>query len=83
MRVGTHRLGPRRLTKYELARVIGTRACQLSNNDPPRCFVGSEKNSVNIALKELGSRTIPNFIIKRYHPDGTYEEWELQELLER
>jgi len=55
----------------------------LSNNDPPRCFVGSEKNSVNIALKELGSHTIPNFIIKRYHPDGTYEEWKLQELLER
>ncbi|KAL0908532.1 hypothetical protein M5K25_023028 [Dendrobium thyrsiflorum] len=41
-----------------------------------RCFVGSYK----IAMKELRERKIP-FTIRRYLPDGSYEDWGVDELI--
>ena len=70
------------LTKYEKARVIGVRAVQISKNAPLYYNIG-ENNSCNdpisIAEKELKEGRIP-FIIRRYLPDGSFEDWKLSQL---
>ena len=68
------------MTKYEKARVLGTRALQLSTTAPlmstPR---PNESDPYKLAERELNERKIP-FIIRRYLPDGSYEDWKLSEL---
>ncbi|KAJ6971205.1 hypothetical protein NC653_035470 [Populus alba x Populus x berolinensis] len=51
------------MTKYERARILGTRS-----------------TSDQIAMKELRERKIP-FTIRRYLPDGSYEDWGVDELI--
>lgn len=80
-RHGENRIGRRRLTKFELARVIGTRACQIASNDPPRVHVEEGMSAVRIAQCELAQGHFPQYEIRRYHPDGTWERWQLHELL--
>lgn len=68
------------MTKYERARIIGTRALQISKNAPILIDLGKEDmDPILIAEKELAERKIP-FIIRRYLPDGCYEEWKVSEL---
>lgn len=81
-RTGFERIGRPRLTKYELARVIGTRACQIANNDPPKCDIPVGSSAVRIAQMELAQKLYPAFEIRRYHADGTWERWTLTELIE-
>lgn len=73
------RITTRFLTKYEKARVLGTRALQLSMNAPPMVAVEGETDPLEIAYKELREKKIP-FIIRRYLPDGSFEDWKLDEL---
>lgn len=74
------RITTRYLTKYEKARVLGTRALQLSMNAPPMVEVEGETDPLEIAYKELRQKKIP-FIIRRYLPDKSYEDWKLEELI--
>ena len=68
------------LTKYERARILGTRALQLSKNAPPMIDLQQgETDPYKIAERELTARAIP-FIIRRYLPDQTYEDWKVSEL---
>eukprot|EP00605_Chrysophyceae_sp_TOSAG23-4_P000865 GSChrysophyteH1.ASY1.ANO1.956.1 assembled CDS len=69
----------RYMTKYERARVLGTRALQISMNAPVMVDIGGETDPLKIAHKELRERKIP-MIIRRYLPDGHYEDWALDEL---
>ena len=39
-----------------------------------------DTDPLKIAEKELQARKIP-FIIRRYLPDGAYEDWKISELL--
>lgn len=69
------------LTKYERARILGARALQISKNAP--ILVEIEPGTwdpLKIAEKELQERKIP-FKIRRYLPDGTYEDWRIEELI--
>ena len=69
------------MTKYERARILGTRAMQISRNAP--VFVELEPHETDpllIAEKELREKKIP-FIIRRYLPDGTYEDWPISDLI--
>ena len=68
------------MTKYERARVLGTRALQISMNAPVMVDVEQETDALKIATKELRERKIP-MIIRRYLPDGSYEDWSLDELI--
>lgn len=68
------------LTKYERARVLGTRALQISMNAPVMVDIGEETDPLKIALKELQARKIP-ITIRRYLPDGSYEDWAVDELI--
>ena len=68
------------MTKFERARVIGTRALQISKNAPVLVDLGDEDHDpIAIAEKELAERKIP-FVIRRYLPDGSFENWRVAEL---
>ena len=70
------------LNKYESTRIIGFRANQLSQGAQPFVDVPDHVTDVReIARMELAAKRLP-FIIKRPLPDGTYEYWRLQDLLQ-
>nr|GLL28148.1 DNA-directed RNA polymerase subunit 6A-like protein [Ipomoea trifida]GMC93004.1 DNA-directed RNA polymerases II, IV and V subunit 6A-like [Ipomoea batatas]GMC94435.1 DNA-directed RNA polymerases II, IV and V subunit 6A-like [Ipomoea batatas]GMC96326.1 DNA-directed RNA polymerases II, IV and V subunit 6A-like [Ipomoea batatas]GMC98492.1 DNA-directed RNA polymerases II, IV and V subunit 6A-like [Ipomoea batatas] len=68
------------MTKYERARILGTRALQISMNAPVMVELEGESDPLEIAMKELRERKIP-FTIRRYLPDGSYEDWGVDELI--
>ena len=68
------------MTKYERARVLGTRALQISMCAPIMVELENETDPLQIAMKELKARKIP-LIIRRYLPDGSYEDWTIEELI--
>ncbi|PNS21458.1 DNA-directed RNA polymerases I, II, and III subunit RPABC2 [Sphaceloma murrayae] len=68
------------MTKYEKARILGTRALQISMNAPVLVDVEGETDPLQIALKELREKKIP-LVVRRYLPDGWYEDWTCEELL--
>ena len=69
------------MTKYEKARIIGTRALQISKNAPVMVNVRNDEcDPIAIAEKELIEGKIP-FIIRRYLPDGSYEDWNANHLI--
>ena len=75
------RITTRFLTKYEKARIIGSRALQISKNAPIMVEPEpGEWDPLKIAEKELIERKIP-FIIRRYLPDNSYEDWRVDELI--
>ncbi|KAK6457968.1 subunit common to RNA polymerases I, II, and III [Scheffersomyces xylosifermentans] len=68
------------MTKYERARVLGTRALQISLNAPVLVDIEGETDPLQIAMKELAQRKIP-LVIRRYLPDGSFEDWGCDELI--
>jgi DNA-directed RNA polymerases I, II, and III subunit RPABC2 len=68
------------MTKYERARVLGTRALQISMCAPIMVELENETDPLQIAMKELKARKIP-LIIRRYLPDGSFEDWSIDELI--
>ena len=69
------------MTKYEITKVIGSRAMQISSGGKP--FIPLEENMIDsylIALEELKQKKIP-FIIKRPFPNGNgCEYWKVKDL---
>ncbi|KAI9775261.1 MAG: DNA-directed RNA polymerases I II and III subunit RPABC2 [Geoglossum umbratile] len=57
------------MTKYERARVLGTRALQISMNAPVLVDLEGETDPLQIAIKELREKKIP-LVVRRYLPDG-------------
>lgn len=76
----SERITTKYLTKYERARVLGTRALQISMNAPVMVDLDGETDPLKIAEKELRERKIP-IIIRRYLPDGSHEDWSVDELI--
>ncbi|CAK9294637.1 unnamed protein product [Gordionus sp. m RMFG-2023] len=68
------------MTKYERARILGTRALQISMCAPLMVELEGETDPLQIAMKELKARKIP-ILIRRYLPDGSYEDWGVDELI--
>ena len=66
------------ITKFERARVLGTRALQISMSAPVMVELEGETDPLQIALKELRSKKIP-ITIRRFLPDGSYEDWDVNE----
>ena len=67
------------LTRYERGRILGARATQIADNAPVLVAIEGEVDPYMIAYKELQARVIP-FVIRRYLPDGSYEDWAINEL---
>lgn len=78
--VPSERVTTRYLTKYERARVLGTRALQISMNAPVMVDLDGETDPLRIAEKELRERKIP-IIVRRYLPDGSHEDWSIDDLI--
>lgn len=68
------------MTKYERARILGLRALQISNNAPLMVEHDKETDPLKIATKELIAGKVP-FIIRRRLPNGTFEDWAVNELI--
>merc|ERR1719197_1012042 len=68
------------MTKYERARILGTRALQISMNAPVMVELEGETDPLQIALKELRQRKIP-ITVRRFLPDSSYEDWNVDELI--
>eukprot|EP00095_Tigriopus_kingsejongensis_P011626 snap_masked-scaffold638_size121162-processed-gene-0.22 protein:Tk11626 transcript:snap_masked-scaffold638_size121162-processed-gene-0.22-mRNA-1 annotation:"dna-directed rna polymerases and iii subunit rpabc2-like" len=68
------------MTKYERARVLGTRALQIAMCAPVMVELEGETDPLEIAMKELKQRKIP-IIVRRYMPDGSYEDWGIDEMI--
>ena len=65
--------GQTTLTRFEKARIMGSRALQLSLGAPP--FIDFSKNistSLEIAMEELRQKVIP-VVIRRTLPNGDYQ----------
>ena len=67
------------MTKYERARILGSSALQISKNAPLMVDPAGESDPYKLAEMELSEKKIP-FIIRRYLPDGSYEDWRVAEL---
>lgn len=74
------RITSRFMTKYERARILGSRALQISKNAPLMVDPGEESDPYKLAEMELDKKKVP-FIVRRYLPDGSYEDWKCSELL--
>lgn len=76
-------IGPKRLTKYEKARIIGARALQLSMGASPLIPLDniSSRDPLLIAEEELKREVLP-ISIRRTLPDGRFQVVPLQWLLE-
>lgn len=68
------------LTKYEKARILGTRALQLSNGAQPMVKVDGITDVMDIAKKELMEYKLP-FIIRRKYPDGSYVDVKISDMI--
>ncbi|KAG8062114.1 hypothetical protein GUJ93_ZPchr0003g17617 [Zizania palustris] len=68
------------MTKYDRARILGTRALQISMNASVMVELEGETDPLEIAMNELRARKIP-FTIRRYLSDGSYEDWGVDELI--
>ncbi len=75
-------IGPPKLTRFEIARIIGARALQLSLGAPPLIDVSkiSIIDPIAIALKELYEGVLP-ITIRRMRPDGTSQLIPVRRLL--
>lgn len=66
------------MTRFEKARILGTRALQISMGAPVMVELEGETDSLQIAIKELKAKVVP-LDIRRYLPDGSYETWKVSE----
>lgn len=76
-------IGPKRITKYEKARIIAARALQLSMGAPPLIDVSkiNPKDPIIIAEKEFELGVLP-ILIKRELPNGEYQVIPVKVLIE-
>ncbi|KAA8492379.1 DNA-directed RNA polymerases I, II, and III subunit RPABC2 [Porphyridium purpureum] len=68
------------MTKYERARILGLRAQQISMGAPVTVKIAGETDPLQIARQELLEKKIP-ITIRRYLPDGSYEDFQVHELI--
>jgi DNA-directed RNA polymerase I, II, and III subunit RPABC2 len=69
------------MTQFEYSKLIGLRATQLEEGMPPCIsFDPDIRDTKFIAIQELLQKKMP-LIIRRYLPNGTYEDWRPEELL--
>ncbi len=68
------RIGPRKLTRFERARIIGARALQVTLGAPILAEIpDSMSDSVDIALAELEGDVLP-MTLRRTLPDKTFQD---------
>jgi len=67
-------IGPPWLTRFERARITGSRALQLSLGAPPLIKVPAQaKSSIMLAVEEIDAKALP-ISIRRVLPNGLYQD---------
>ncbi len=67
-------IGPKRLTRFEKARIVGARALQLALGVSPLIVVPKNiSDPISIAEYELSNKALP-ISIRRLLPDGRYQD---------
>lgn len=75
-------IGPPRLTRFERARIVGSRALQISMGAPILVEPTEKLSSpIDIAIRELESGILP-ITVRRTLPDGTSQDIPLSWLLQ-
>jgi len=78
----TTKLMTKYMTRYEKARILGVRAKQISIGSPINVSIDKNANEPYlIAVKEFNELKL-NMIIRRYYPDGSFEDWDVKELIQ-
>ena len=76
-------IGPRKLTRFERARVVGARALQIALGAPVLIDVDPGSMSpIDIATQELEAAALP-ISIRRTLPDGTSQNIPLKAMLKQ
>ena len=75
-----NRVTTKYMTKYERARILGTRALQISHGASIMVDPEGETDPLMIARKELRQRKIP-IVVRRYLPDNSFEDWSIDDLI--
>ena len=67
-------IGPPWLTRFERARITGSRSLQLSLGAPPMIKIPDEANtSISLAVAEIEQKALP-ISIRRILPNGRYQD---------
>jgi DNA-directed RNA polymerase I, II, and III subunit RPABC2 len=69
-----------KLTKYEKAKILGTRAVQLMNGSKPMVDTRGETNALRIASMELLNRKMPLKVVRR-NPDGSINIYDVNAMV--
>ena len=68
------KIGPRKLTRFERARIIGARSLQVSLGAPILVELPPNMSDpINISLEELDGNVLP-MTLRRALPDKTYQD---------
>jgi len=74
------KIGPRKLTRYEKARIVGARALQITLGAPVLLKIPPHvKDPIEIALMELKAKVLP-IIVRRRLPNNKYQDIPLKYL---
>jgi len=69
------------ITKYERAKILGVRSQMIAGGDKPLIKVPIHMtDAYEIALLEYNNKRMP-LMIRRTNPDGTVEDWRLEDLI--
>ena len=69
------------MTMYELTKIIGVRAQQISSGMEPLVEVDPDiRDTKFIAIQELLQKKMP-VIIRRFLPNGMYEDWRVDDMI--
>jgi DNA-directed RNA polymerase I, II, and III subunit RPABC2 len=70
------------MTKYEMTRIISTRAIQITQGSGVNVDAGDVSEPLELAEMELRQKKFPDYLtIERPLPDGTIEVWTVNELI--
>jgi DNA-directed RNA polymerase subunit K/omega len=67
-------------SRFEMTQIISLRGLQLALNDPPLVDPMGSTDCLEIALRELKQGKLGKLIVRRYFPDGSQEDWRVEEL---
>ena len=74
-------VGPPRLTRFERAKIVGSRSLQISLGAPAFIKIPKDVNDpIRVALKELNSGSVP-LSIRRTYPNGHSQNIPIEKLL--
>ena len=72
--VGTIKIGPPKLTRFEKARILGARSLQLALGAPPFIAIDPNiKDPISLALSEIDANALP-ISIRRKLSNGNYQD---------